>query len=109
LFGVLESDGGRTSTPQLPTPPPGRHERAAVRTFSSPHNWPGMREHAGPRRESSRAARGPRRDKVRAPNDLRLHTAIMPHIFFGEMSMTAYLISLALIGLVVIAVSEEFS
>jgi hypothetical protein len=32
-----------------------------------------MREHAGPRRESSRAARGPRRDKVRAPNDLRLH------------------------------------
>jgi hypothetical protein len=69
-----------------------------------------MREHAGPRRESSRAARGPRRDKVRAPNDLRLHTAIMPHVFvFGDMSMTAYLISLALIGFVVIAVSEEFS
>jgi hypothetical protein len=69
-----------------------------------------MREHAGPRRESSRAARGPRRDKVRAPNDLRLHTAIMPHIsFFGEKPMTAYLISLALIVLVIIAVSEEVS
>jgi hypothetical protein len=51
----------------------------------------------------------PRRDKVRAPNDLRLHTAIMPHVSFGEMPMTACLISLALIGLVVIAVSEEFT
>jgi hypothetical protein len=37
-------------------------------------------------------------------------TATMPHIFsFGETPMTACLISLALIGLVVIAVSEEFS
>ena len=37
-------------------------------------------------------------------------TAIMPHVSFsGEMPMTAYLISLALIGLVVIAVSEELS
>jgi hypothetical protein len=35
--------------------------------------------------------------------------AIMPHAsIFGEMPMTAYLISLALVGLVVIAVSEEF-
>ena len=51
----------------------------------------------------------PRRDKVRAPNDLRLHTAIMPHVSFGEMPMTACLISLALVGLVVIAVSEELS
>jgi len=34
----------------------------------------------------------------------------MPHVsFFGEMPMTAYLISLALVGLVVLAVSEEFS
>jgi hypothetical protein len=56
-----------------------------------------------------RAACGPPRDKVRAPNDLRLHTAIMPHVSFGEMPMTACLISLALIGLVVIAVSEEFT
>jgi hypothetical protein len=36
-------------------------------------------------------------------------TAIMPHVFLGERLMTAYLISLALIGLVVIAISEEFS
>jgi len=33
----------------------------------------------------------------------------MPRISFPETPMTAYLISLALIGLVVIAVSEEFS
>jgi hypothetical protein len=33
----------------------------------------------------------------------------MPHVPFGEKPMTAYLISLALAGLVVIAVSEEFS
>ncbi len=37
-------------------------------------------------------------------------TAIMPHVSFpGEKPMTAYLISLALVGLVVIAVSEELS
>ena len=37
-------------------------------------------------------------------------TAIMPHVSFsGEMPMTAYLISLALDGLVVITVSEELS
>jgi hypothetical protein len=36
-------------------------------------------------------------------------TATMPHASFGETPMTACLISLALIGLVVIAVSEEFS
>jgi hypothetical protein len=55
-----------------------------------------------------RAARGP--DGIRfAPQMICACTAIMPHIsFFGEMPMTAYLISLALIGLVVIAVSEEF-
>jgi hypothetical protein len=36
-------------------------------------------------------------------------TETMPHASFGETPMTACLISLALIGLVVIAVSEEFS
>ena len=37
-------------------------------------------------------------------------TAIMPQVSFsGEMPMTAYLISPALVGLVVVAVSEEFS
>ena len=51
----------------------------------------------------------PRRDKVRAPNDPRLHFAIMPYVSFGEMPMTAYLISLALIGLVVVAMSEDHS
>jgi len=42
---------------------------------------------------------------------IRACAAIMPHvsIFPGEKPMTAYLISIALIGLVVIAVSEELS
>jgi hypothetical protein len=36
--------------------------------------------------------------------------AIMPHSnFYGEKPMTAYLISLALVGLVAIVVTEEFS
>jgi hypothetical protein len=45
-----------------------------------------------------------------APQMICARAAIMPHVsnFFGEMPMTAYLISLALVGLVVIAVSEEF-
>jgi hypothetical protein len=68
-----------------------------------------MREHVGLRRGSSPAARGPQRDKVRAPNDPRLHRDHAAYFYLGEMPMTAYLISLALIGLVVIAVSEEFS
>ena len=56
------------------------------------------------------AACGPQRDKVRAPNDLHLHSDHAAHFyFFGAKPMTAYLISLALVGLVVIAVSEEFS
>jgi hypothetical protein len=52
----------------------------------------------------------PRRDKVRAPNDLRLYPrSCRTFVFSGEKPMTAYLILLALIGLVVIAVSEEVS
>ena len=55
------------------------------------------------------AARGPRRDKVRAPNDLRSTRDHAARFFSGEKPMTAYLVSLALIGLVVIAISEELS
>jgi hypothetical protein len=70
----------------------------------------GLREHVGSRREIvTRRTRPPTGDKVRAPNDLRLHTAIMPHVSFGEILMTARLISLARVGLVTIAISEEFS
>jgi hypothetical protein len=106
LFGILESDGGRTSTPQLPTPPPGRRERAVVRTFTP---LAGMREHVGLRRGSSPPHAAP--DGIRfAPQMICARTAIMPQVSFsGEMPMTAYLISLALVGLVVIAVSEELS
>ena len=67
--------------------------------------------HARTRRLAARivtAARGPRRDKVRAPNDQRLHRDHAARFFSGEKLMTAYLISLALVDLVVIAV-EEFS
>ena len=69
----------------------------------------GMREHVGLRRGSSPPHAAP--DGIRfAPQMICACTAIMPHIsIFGEMPMTAYLISLALIGLVVIAVSEEFT
>jgi hypothetical protein len=69
-----------------------------------------MREHVGPRRERHAPHAAPDGIKVRAPNDLRPHRDHAAHFyFFGEALMTAYLISLALIGLVVIAISEEFS
>jgi hypothetical protein len=56
------------------------------------------------------AARGLQRDKVRAPNDPRLYRDHAVRFYFaGAKPMTAYLISIALIGLVVIAVSEELS
>jgi hypothetical protein len=69
----------------------------------------GMREHVGLRRGSSPPHAAP--DGIRfAPQMICACTAIMPHVSFsGEMPMTAYLISLALVGLVVIAVSEELS
>ncbi|MBR1152715.1 hypothetical protein [Bradyrhizobium sp. JYMT SZCCT0428] len=52
------------------------------------------------------AASGPcSRDTVRARNDRT--PAIMPRIFLRERPMTAYLISLALIGLIAIAIWEE--
>ncbi len=108
-FGILQSDGGRTSTPQLPTPPERRRERAAFRA-SIAHV---IGRHARTCRLAARivtAACGPQRDKVRAPNDLRLHRDHTAHsIFAGDKPMTAYRISLALIGLVVVAVSEELS
>jgi hypothetical protein len=109
LFEIPQSDGGRTSTPQLPTPPPG----VASAPSSEPSIAHTIGRHARTCRLAARivsAARGPQRDKVRAPNDLRLHRDHAARLFFpGEKPMTAYLISLALVGLVVIAVSEELS
>jgi hypothetical protein len=108
LFEIPQSDGGRTSTPQLPTPPPG----VASVPSSEPSIAHTIGRHARTCRLAARivtAARGPQRDKVRAPNDQRLHRDHAARFFFGEMPMTAYLISPALVGLVVIAVSEEFS
>jgi len=69
----------------------------------------GMREHVGLRRGSSPPHAAPNGIRF-APQMICARAAIMPHVsIFGEMPMTAYLISLALIGLVVIAVSEEVS
>jgi hypothetical protein len=69
----------------------------------------GMREHVGLRRGSSPPHAAP--DGIRfAPQMICACTAIMPHVSFSEeMPMTAYLISLALVGLIVITVSEELS
>jgi hypothetical protein len=89
-----------------PNAPAGRRERAAVRTLTQ---LAGMREHVGLRRGSPPPHAAP--DGIRfAPQMIRSCTAIMPHFSIsGEMPMTGYLISLALIGLIVIAVSEEVS
>jgi hypothetical protein len=65
-----------------------------------------MREHAG--RGADRHAPRAAPDGIRfAPQMIRVHIAIMPQVFSGEVLMTGYLISLAVIGLVVIAVSED--
>jgi hypothetical protein len=79
----------------------------------------GTRERAGTRCGfSATSARGPsaiirlcgshRRDRGSRPE--MIATAIMPHIsFIQEVGMTAYLISLSLMGLIAIAVWEGFS
>ena len=69
----------------------------------------GTGERAGLRRGSSPRHAAPNGIRF-APQMICACTAIMPHIVFaGDKPMTAYLISLALIGLVVVAVSEELS
>jgi len=69
-----------------------------------------MREHARPcgvHRPAPHAA--PEGIRVRAPNDPRPHRDHAARFFSQEIPMTAYLISLALIGFVVIAISEDGS
>ena len=82
-----------------------------------PSSEPSITISSWPARANVPACGAARHPPHAAPNGIRFApqmisacSAIMPHIsIFGEMPMTAYLISLALIGLVVIAVSEEFS
>lgn len=69
----------------------------------------GARERDGLRRGSSPPPHAAPNGIRFAPQMVCARTATMPHASFAETSMTACLISLALIGLVVIAVSEEFS
>ncbi|MEH2614662.1 hypothetical protein [Bradyrhizobium sp. AZCC 1693] len=91
LFEIPQSDGGRTSTPQLPTPPAGRRERAVVRALLHT-NWPACANMpaCGVDRHAPHAAP----DGIRfAPQMICACTAIMPHVcfFIGEKPMTAYL------------------
>jgi len=74
-----ESDGGRTSTPQAPTPPAGRRERAAVRTFGLHPPLAGTRERVDLRRGSSPPHAAPNGIRF-APQMIRACAAIMPHV-----------------------------
>jgi hypothetical protein len=97
----------------------------------APENWQrvfplaGARERAGMRRGLSTFARGPRSDDLQSRCERRsaialgigfapemIAQAIMPHILFipdEEAGMTAYLISLALTGLILIVLWEGLS
>ncbi|MBC9876356.1 hypothetical protein G8O24_03230 [Bradyrhizobium sp. INPA01-394B] len=81
-------------------------QRAAVRTIY----WPCTRESAGPRREPLLAPpRSPRDgDKVRAET-IAHRAAICRNVVFVGGTMTVYLISLALAGLVAIVAWESFA
>jgi len=62
------------------------------------------------RRGSSPPHAAPDGIRFAPQNDLHLHSDHAAHFYFsGAKPMTAYLISLALVGLVVIVVTEEFS
>ena len=107
FFEIPESDGGRPARRHIfQRPSPGRRGRAVVRALN-PYI---IGRRARTRRPAARivtAARGP--DGIRfAPQMICACTAIMPHIStFRGKPMTACLISLALIGLVVIAVRRN--
>ena len=107
LFEILQSDDGRRSTPQLAT------LAGALRARRRP-SLQSQHTIGRPARTCRLAARTvtrrtrPRRIRL-APHMICASTCNHAHIPFGEKPMTAYLISLALVGLVVIAFSEEFS
>jgi hypothetical protein len=110
FFEIPESDGGRPARRHISQRlSPGRRGLAVVRTFTQTSQLAGTRERAGLRRGSSPPHAVP--DGIRfAPQMVCARTATMPHILDLQVKpMTAYLIALALVGLVVIAVSEECS
>ncbi|WP_172841760.1 hypothetical protein [Bradyrhizobium lablabi] len=104
-----ESDGGRILRRHVSQRlSHGRRQRAAVRAFNYQRYWPACAN--VPVRGmglKSTGARVPGGDRVRARNDQPCDHAA--HFISSEKPMTAYLISLALVGLIVIAVWESCS
>ena len=107
LFEILQSDDGRRSTPQLATLAGALRARRCP-SLQSHIKLAGLREHAGLAARTVTRRTRPRRIRL-APHMICASTCDHAHFPFGEKPMTAYLISLALVGLVVIAFSEEFS
>jgi hypothetical protein len=127
-FEIPESDGGRTSRRCISHRRLRRRQRAAVRTSTFEHRafgnadihvalarhleagrslftLAGARERAGPRRGEVHGRTRPPPMEIGFAPEMIASIAIMPHILFTQGiggSMTAYLISLALAGLVVI-------
>src|SRR5436305_13148160 len=101
FISISRSDGGRASGHALTN----LERRSARRRLY--HCWPCTRERAGPRRErySLTPLRSPGTEIGFAPETVAPHSRSAAHFFPGE-TMTAYLISLALAGLVAIALWE---
>jgi hypothetical protein len=105
-FRYLESDAGRARGLALvDTRSLSADQRAAVRTSTgrARANAPASRRGLLP------AAAAPERDRVRARNDRALNAICRAFAFSRREPMTAYLISLALVGLVTIVVAEGMS
>jgi len=131
LFGIQESDGGRTSRRCISHRRPRRRQRrrpnlylehrafgnadihvALARSFGTGRclfTLAGVRERAGPRRGEVHGRTRPPPMEIGFAPEMIAPIAIMPHILFTQGtggSMTACLISLALAGLVVIVMSD---
>jgi len=109
VAGFFVSANGRR--PHVTTPHPShtlsqRRQRAAVRTTKTDFRLAGTRERAGMRRGAdAMTVRGPSKRGIRfAPQ--RSRQAICRTVHSGGHPMTAYLISLALVGLVTIVLWE---
>ncbi len=83
-------------------------ERAVVRTFFDKQVSAGTRERAGARRGVSHRRRRPLRSRDTGSCREMIARSDLPHLCFKEKPMTAYLISLALAGLLAIVMWEAF-
>ncbi|MFK4726989.1 hypothetical protein ABIE89_008089 [Bradyrhizobium niftali] len=106
-FSISESDGGNALRPRT-RQTWSADRRAVVRTIAGRARANVPARGAGPVARAA-AVSGTHGDRVRARND-RVSSCDLPHIsFFRGETMTAYLISLALAGLVAIVLWETFS